>query len=57
MITPGVMSQRGRGGDEQVVDDEEVQEPTTEDEYEDELAVGRYANARRRNGLVDEDML
>lgn len=57
VITPGVMSQRGRGGDEQVVDDEEVQEPTTEDEYEDELAVGRYANARRRNGLVDEDML
>ena len=55
VITPGIMSMRGKG-DNEVVDDEELPEPTTEDEYEDEQAVGRYANARRRNGL-DDDML
>ena len=54
VIAPGVMSMRRKGSEEEVVDDEEVQEPTTEDEYEDEKAVGRYANARRRNGLDDE---
>ena len=56
VVTPGVMSMRGKGSNEEVIGDEEVPEPTTEDEYEDEQAVGRYANARRRNGL-DDDML
>jgi hypothetical protein len=56
IITPaGIMGGRGEGGDEEVVEDEEVQEPTTEDEYEDEQAVGRYATARRRQGLQDDD--
>jgi hypothetical protein len=50
------MGKRGERGDEEVVEDEEVQEPTTEDEYEDEHALGRYANARRQ-GLPDDDML
>jgi len=58
ITTAGVMGGRGRGGDDEAVDDEEVQEPTTEDEYEDEQAVGRYANARRQGqGLQDDDML
>jgi len=40
--------------DEDVVDDEEFAQPTTEDEYEGEQAVGRYANARRRGQGLDE---
>ncbi|KIM90639.1 hypothetical protein PILCRDRAFT_29795, partial [Piloderma croceum F 1598] len=51
ITSAGIMGGRGEGGDEEVVEDEEVQEPTTEDEYEDEQAVGRYATARRRQGL------
>lgn len=59
IITPaGVMGRRGEGGDEEAVEDEEVQEPTTEDEYEDEQAVGRYSTARRqRQGLQDDGMI
>lgn len=55
VVTPaGMMGQRGKGGDEEVVDDDEIQEPTTEDEYEDEQAVGRYANARRQEQRLDD---
>lgn len=58
VVTPaGVMGRQGEGGDEEVIDDEEVQEPTTEDEYEDEQAVGRYANARRQGQGLDDDMI
>jgi hypothetical protein len=43
---------------EDVVDDEEVPEPTTEDEVEDaEAPAGRYAKQRRRkadNGVEDD---
>jgi len=54
LVTPtGLMGKIGRGVDEDVVEDEEVPQPTTEDEYEDENAVGRYANERRRGGLDD----
>jgi hypothetical protein len=55
ITSAGIMGGRGEGGDEEVVEDEEIQEPTTEDEYEDEQAVGRYATARRRQGLQDDD--
>ncbi|TFK76139.1 kinase-like protein [Pluteus cervinus] len=43
--------------DEQAVEDEEVQEPTTEDEFEDTAtSAGRYANARRKGvGFLDDD--
>jgi len=58
ITTAGVMGGKGEGGDEEAVDDEEVQEPTTEDEYEDEQAVGRYSNTRRqRQGLQEDDMI
>ena len=55
IITAGIIGGKGERGDEEAVADEEVQEPTTEDEYEDEQAVGRYANARRHHGLQDDD--
>jgi serine/threonine protein kinase len=54
LVTPtGIVGKTGRGGSEEVVDDEEIAQPTTEDEYEGENAVGRYANERRRGGLDD----
>lgn len=56
VVTPaGIMSKRGQGGDEEAVADEEVHEPTTEDEFEDSQAAGRYANARRQ-GFQDDFM-
>lgn len=58
ITTAGIMGMKANRGDEEAVDDEEVQEPTTEDEYEDEQAVGRYANARRQGqDLQDDDMI
>lgn len=42
--------------DDEVVDDEEFHEITTEDEAEDTgRSAGRYANARRKNGFRDDD--
>lgn len=41
-----------REEDEEVVDEDEANEPTTEDEYEDERFVGRYSDLRRR-GIAD----
>jgi len=38
------------------LDDEEIHEVTTEDEFEDtETSAGRYANARRKNGFRSAD--
>lgn len=47
----------GRTGKyDDVVDDEEIPEITTEDEFEDtQSSAGRYANARRKNGFRDDD--
>ncbi|KIJ70321.1 hypothetical protein HYDPIDRAFT_105029 [Hydnomerulius pinastri MD-312] len=53
LVTPmGVLS--GEGDDEEAVDEEEVPEVTTEDEFEDEENfAGRYSNRRRG---IDDDM-
>ena len=43
--------------EEGAVDDEEIIEPTTEDEYDEVgTAVGRLANARRKGQLLDDDI-
>jgi hypothetical protein len=43
--------------DEAAVEDEEIAEPTTEDEYDEVgTAVGRLANARRKGQLLDDDI-
>lgn len=55
VVPAGIMSRRGQGGAEVAVADEEVAEPTTEDECDDRQAGGRYANARRQ-GMQDEFM-
>lgn len=55
VVTPsGIMSKSVRSRDEEVVDDEEFTQPTTEDEFEDERAMGRYATARRRGEAYDD---
>lgn len=58
LVTPvGVMHKNGvLRGEDDVVDDEEVPEVTTEDEFDDVgTSAGRYANARRRQGKDDLD--
>jgi hypothetical protein len=52
----GMLAPALRKDDEEAVDDEEVPEVTTDDEYEDsETAAGRYANARRKGHKLDDD--
>ena len=57
VIAPPSLAQLAN--DDEAVEDEEIVEPTTEDEY-DEIgtSVGRYANARRKGQLtgLDDDM-
>ncbi|TFK43174.1 kinase-like domain-containing protein [Crucibulum laeve] len=56
----GLLGKRDKERDEQAVDDEEVPEVTTEDEFEDVgRSAGRYANARRKGlgfSSMDDDM-
>jgi len=61
LIAPMVSALAKKDKDEEAVDDEEVQEVTTEDEFEDfGKSAGRYANARRKglgfSSLDDDDM-
>lgn len=54
VVTP--MSLMGRGGpddEDEAVADEEIQEVTTEDEFEGESFAGRYSNRRRG---IDDDL-
>lgn len=54
LIAAAIGKLRGENGTEEAVDDDELQEPTTEDEVEDHTnPAGRYANQRRR-GHVDD---
>jgi hypothetical protein len=58
VVPPGVLSQRSKNG-EDVVDDEDAPEVTTEDEMEDtSRSAGRYSDRRRIAGggdSIDED--
>ena len=58
LIVPMVSALGKKENDDEAVDDEEIHEVTTEDEFEDtETSAGRYANARRQNGFrTDDDM-
>lgn len=54
LIAAAIGKLRGEKELEDAVDDEELQEPTTEDEVEDHAnPAGRYANQRRR-GQIDD---
>jgi len=54
LISAAIGKLRGEVGTEDAVDDDELQEPTTEDEVEDHAnPAGRYANQRRR-GQIDD---
>lgn len=54
LISAAIGKLRGEVGAEDAVDDDELQEPTTEDEVEDNAKpAGRYANQRRR-GQIDD---
>jgi len=58
LIAPmlGAFGKKDKDKDDEVVDDEEIHEITTEDEAEDtERSAGRYANARRKNGFRSAD--
>lgn len=55
LISAAIGKLRAENGTEDAVDDEELQEPTTEDEVEDHAnPAGRYANQRRRGGQFDD---
>lgn len=55
-VLPGTLAQHAEQS-EQAVQDEEYQEPTTDDEFDDEAPVGRYANRRGEHvDGFDEDM-
>ena len=54
LISAAIGKLRGETGTEDAVDDEELLEPTTEDEVEDDAKpAGRYANQRRRGHIDD----
>ncbi|KAF9653406.1 kinase-like protein [Thelephora ganbajun] len=54
LISAAIGRLRGENGTEDAVDDDELYEPTTEDEVEnDAKPAGRYANQRRR-GQIDD---
>lgn len=57
---PGVLGRNGQDQEDEAVEDEEVPEVTTEDEFEDSAnPAGRYANARRKGlgfSSLDDDM-
>jgi len=54
LISAAIGKLRGQAEAEDTVDDEELQEPTTEDEVENDASpAGRYANQRRR-GQIDD---
>jgi len=54
LISAAIGRLRGEVGTEDAVDDDELREPTTEDEVEnDAKPAGRYANQRRR-GQIDD---
>ena len=56
VIPPEILKSREDNGGEEAVDDEEVQEVTTDDECEDtRMPAGRYANARRNGVRLDDD--
>jgi hypothetical protein len=59
MIAPPGVMKKALLSDEVAVDDEEVSEVTTEDEFDDtEKSAGRYANARRKGvtfSMLDDD--
>ena len=55
LISAAIGKLRGEQETEDAVDDEELLEPTTEDEVEnDAKPAGRYANQRRRGQAVDD---
>jgi serine/threonine protein kinase SCH9 len=56
-LIPSHLLKGNRAEDEEAVDNEDEQELNTDDEYADDRAAGRYANARRKGlKLDDEDM-
>ena len=55
LISAAIGKLRGESGTEDAVEDEELVEPTTEDEVEDVAKpAGRYANQRRRGQDIDD---
>jgi len=49
VVQPSALRARKRADEENAVDDEEVPDVTTEDEFEDTgRSAGRYANLRRK---------
>jgi hypothetical protein len=57
VIPPGILKSGLDKDSEEAVEDEEVTEVTTEDEYEDTgKPAGRYANAQRNRARLDDEM-
>ena len=53
LIEAAIGRLRGETGTEDAIEDDELLEPTTEDEVDDAKPAGRYANQRRR-GQIDD---